>query len=112
MEIKQVIIVRKDLKLSKGKLASQVAHAAISAAEKSKWKDEWLKQGQKKVVLKCNSKEELLELYEKAKEMNLPSELIYDAGKTQLEPGTLTCVGIGPAPSEEIDKLTRNLKLL
>lgn len=109
---KQAIIVRKDLKLSKGKLAVQVAHAALLAAEKSPWKEEWQEEGQKKIVLWCNDLKELLSLYGEAKKMHLPCALISDAGLTEVEPGTKTCLGIGPAPEENIDKLTGNLKLI
>jgi PTH2 family peptidyl-tRNA hydrolase len=111
-ELKQVIVVRSDLKLDKGKLAGQVAHAAVSAAEKSKWKKEWLAVGQKKSVLKCADLGELLSLFEQAKRSGLPAELICDAGKTQIPAGTTTCFGIGPAPGDLIDKVTGRLKLL
>ncbi len=112
MALKQVIVVRTDLKLGKGKLCGQVAHAAVSAAEKSKWRKEWLFESQMKAVLKCTSLEELLGIYEKAKRAGMPSELINDAGRTQIPAGTTTCVGIGPAPEEDIDKITGHLKLL
>lgn len=111
-ELKQVIVVRSDLKLDKGKLAGQVAHAAVSAAEKSKWKKDWMAVGQKKSVLKCADLAELLSIYEQAKRAGLPVELISDAGKTQIPAGTTTCVGIGPAPEDLIDKITGSLKLL
>jgi PTH2 family peptidyl-tRNA hydrolase len=111
-DLKQVIVVRSDLRLGKGKLAGQVAHAAVSAADKSKWKKDWMAIGQKKSVLKCADLEELLSLYERAKRAGLPVELISDAGKTQIPAGTTTCVGIGPAPEELIDKFTGDLKLL
>lgn len=110
--MKQIIVVRKDLKLSKGKLAAQVAHAAVEAAEKSKWKKEWLKDMQKKSVLGCSNLEELMEIYNNAKERGLPVSLIKDAGRTEIPPGTTTCIGIGPAPEEYIDKVTGRLKLL
>ncbi|RLI91854.1 MAG: peptidyl-tRNA hydrolase [Candidatus Altiarchaeales archaeon] len=112
MELKQVIVVRDDLRLSRGKLASQVAHAAISAAEESKYKDRWLNEGQKKSILKCKNLDELIQIYERAKESRLPTALIRDQGRTEIPPGTITCVGIGPAPEDEIDKITGNLKLL
>lgn len=111
MELKQVIVVRKDLKLKKGKLAAQVAHASLSAAEKSRWKKEWMG-FQKKSVLKCENLDDLLEIYEDAKKNGLPTELISDAGRTQIPAGTVTCVGIGPAPEDEINKITGKLKLL
>src|SRR5271169_6222811 len=117
VEIKQVIVVRTDLKMGKGKLAAQVAHAALSAAEESRGRrgsfyDEWKDQGQAKVVLKGTGEAELQELFRKARSMGLPSSLIQDAGRTQLEPGTVTCLGIGPAPAELVDKVTGQLKLL
>ncbi len=116
-EYKQVIVVRTDIKMSKGKLAAQVAHAAVSALlealkERKKWVDEWIRQGQKKVVLRVDSEKELLSIYEKARTKRLPVALIIDAGRTELEPGTKTCVGIGPAPSKRVDEVTGDLRLL
>ncbi|MBN2251435.1 MAG: peptidyl-tRNA hydrolase [Candidatus Altiarchaeota archaeon] len=112
MELKQVIVVRADLKLGKGKLCGQVAHAAVSAAEKSRWRKDWLGENQMKAVLKCPGLEELLNIYEDAKRSGLPAEFIRDAGRTQIPEGTITCVGIGPAPADEIDRITGKLKLL
>jgi PTH2 family peptidyl-tRNA hydrolase len=114
-ELKQVIVVRTDLKMGKGKLAAQVAHASLQAflnCKNEEWKRLWLDSGAKKVVLKVKSLKELLEIYQKAKAAGLPVALIIDAGRTQLEPGTITCVGIGPAPSKLIDPITGHLKLL
>lgn len=115
--MKQVIVVRTDLNMSKGKLAVQVAHAAVFAAfeaykKYTNWFNEWWNSGQKKVVLKASSGKELMELYEKAANSNLPAVVIADAGLTELPPGTITAVAIGPAPSEEIDKITGHLKTL
>lgn len=112
MELKQVIVVRSDLKMGKGKAAAQVAHAAIAASDQSKWRREWLGAGQKKTVLKVTSESELLSVLEQARRAKLPTALIEDAGHTQLEPGTKTCVGIGPAPEGELDAITGKLKLL
>ncbi len=112
MNFKQVIVVRKDLDLSKGKLAAQVAHASVTAADKSKFKKDWMQEGQKKSVLKVQTLEELQKIYELAKKEKLPVSMIQDAGMTELPPSTITCVGIGPAPEKDIDKVTGKLKLL
>ncbi len=113
---KQVIVVRNDLGMSPGKLAAQVAHAAVSAyinalASHKDWASGWLMEGQKKVVLTVKNKDALIELYQEVKE-EFPSELIVDAGRTELEPGTVTCLGIGPAPELELDRYTGRLPLL
>lgn len=113
-ELKQVIVVRSDLKLSPGKLAVQVAHASIGAFVKSlkSVADSWLKQGMKKVVLKVETFDELLAIKKKAGVLKLATELITDAGRTEIEPGTITCIGIGPAEETVIDKVTGTLKMI
>lgn len=116
-EFKQVIVARTDLKMGKGKLAAQVAHAALAAAQESKrrneiWHEGWMLQGQAKVVVKGSGEAQLHELQRKARGMGLPSALIQDKGLTQLEPGTITCLAIGPAPASMVDKITGDLKLL
>ncbi|RLE83167.1 MAG: peptidyl-tRNA hydrolase [Thermoprotei archaeon] len=115
--MKQVIVVRTDIKMSRGKIAAQVAHAAVIASEKaradhSEWWREWFYGFQKKIVLEVRSENELLEIYRKAKESGLPVALVRDKGLTEIPPNTLTAVAIGPAPSEKIDKITGSLKLL
>jgi len=115
--MKQAIVVRLDLKMGKGKLAAQVAHASLSAAEEAmkvheSWYHEWKVEGQKKVVLRARSEAELGELLKKSKSERLPAALIKDRGLTQLEPDTVTCLGIGPAPDAKVDVITGSLKLL
>jgi len=112
--MKQAIIIRTDLKMGKGKIASQCAHASIAAFLKSKVKEreEWIKEGMKKVILKVSSEKELMNLFNSAKKEKLTSEIIYDAGLTQIEPGSVTALGIGPADDKKIDKITGKLKLL
>ncbi len=112
-----MIVVRTDIKMGKGKLCAQVAHASLEAAleamrKKREWFEEWLLQGQPKIVLKGGTEEELLKYAQEARRLGLPVSIIRDAGKTQLEPGTLTAIGIGPGPKEKIDKITGHLKLL
>lgn len=116
-QFKQVIAVRRDLEMGKGKIAVQVAHAAVSAAEEARkrfteWWEAWLKEGQCKVAVRVDSEEELLRLERKSRELRLPFALIRDRGLTQIEPGTTTCLGIGPAPSSVVDTFTGNLSLL
>ena len=116
-EYKQVLVFRSDLKLSKGKIAAQAGHAAVSAAQEAhnrhrSWWDSWLFEGQRKVAVKVKDEEELLELEEAAIDLGLPNALIVDKGLTEVPPGTVTCLGIGPAPAEKVDKLTGYLPLL
>jgi PTH2 family peptidyl-tRNA hydrolase len=114
---KQVIVFRSDLKLSKGKLAAQAGHAAVSAAEKArkhhkKWWEAWLDEGQCKIVVRVKDEKKLRELEKQAMELGLPYTLIVDRGLTEVPPGTITCLGIGPAPSEKVDRITGGLPLL
>ena len=109
--------MRIDLDMSKGKMAVQVAHGAVSAAERARISNQdvwraWMREGQKKVAVKVQSEEELLLLMREAISHKLPYSLIRDAGMTELAPGTMTVIGIGPAKSEEVDKVTAELKLL
>ncbi len=114
MELKQVIVVRNDLKLPKGKLAAQAAHAAVQAVlNSSKAKvDEWRDQGQKKIVLKVDDEKELIKYLQLAKDHGLKAALITDAGKTVIAPGTKTCIAIGPDEEEKIDEVTGSLKMV
>lgn len=112
MGYKQVILVRDDLKLPKGKLAAQVAHASVGAMIKSHKDDidRWRKEGMKKVVLRVKDLEELLSYKKLAEDAGLMSSIIEDAGHTVVEPGTITCLGIGPDKEEKVDKVTGKLK--
>jgi PTH2 family peptidyl-tRNA hydrolase len=112
--MKQVILVRTDLKLSKGKLAAQVAHASLESYKKAdpRKAEDWRRDGGKKVVLKVTNLASLKRYDRKARELRLPHKLIKDAGHTELRPGTVTCLGIGPESEEKIDKATGKLKIL
>jgi peptidyl-tRNA hydrolase, PTH2 family len=116
-EYKQVLVFRTDLQLSKGKIAAQAGHAAVSSAQDAyarhkKWWDAWMHEGQKKVAVKVADEKELHELEKFADDLGLPHALIVDAGLTEIPEGTVTCLGIGPAPTGMVDRLTGKLKLL
>lgn len=114
MKYKQVILIRQDLKLPKGKLAAQVAHASVEAALKSDndLVKAWRKEGMAKIVVKVKDETELIKYFQKAKDEEITAALITDAGKTVVAPGTKTCVAIGPDEEKEIDKITGELSLL
>ncbi len=112
--IKYVIVVRKDLGMGVGKIAGQVGHACSSVVwHNIDYVSDWINYGnQRKTVLKINSENELIELIKKAKVLDILTTIIRDAGKTQVEPDTMTCCGFGPDLPQKLDKLTGNLKLL
>ncbi len=116
-DYKLVVVVRTDLGLSKGKLAVQVAHAAVNCAMRSRTSqrkayDEWYRTGQRKIVAKVGSVRELLELKSMAEAKGLVTSLVTDAGLTQVPAGTTTCLGIGPALEGTVDPLTGHLGLV
>jgi len=116
-EYKQVIAVRTDLKMGRGKIAVQAAHAAILAAEearmqKPQWYRAWIESGMAKIAVKVASLDELKKLEREARENDLPVATVEDRGLTQVPPGTITCLAIGPAPASKVDPITGKLKLL
>lgn len=112
--MKQIIVIRKDLKMGAGKIAAQASHASIAAYLKANKadKEKWTRGGMKKVVLKVSSEKELSDICKLARDEKLKCEMIRDAGLTQVEPNTITALGIGPADDKKIDKITGKLKLL
>ncbi len=117
MNYKLVVVVRQDLRLSPGKLAVQVAHAAVACAleakaRRSKWFKPWWDEGQRKVVVKVPGYGDLLGLREAAGRRGLVTELITDAGLTEVPPGTTTCLGVGPGPEGLMDEVTGHLPLM
>jgi len=120
MSYKFAIVMRTDLDMRKGKMCSQAGHAvgslmycAIMDLNLREKIFRWFREGnQTKVVLKVSSKQELYEIIQKAHSLSVPSFPVHDAGKTQIDPGTLTCVGIGPDTNENIDAIVGRLKLL
>ncbi len=113
---KMVLVFRKDLKLSRGKLAVQAGHASVMCALKSKKLSKhfkkWQEEGQKKVAVYCDDVEHMEFLKEMTKKRNIVAIEVTDAGLTEVAPGTKTCLGIGPGPEEIIDEITGNLSLM
>ncbi|MHC1630773.1 MAG: peptidyl-tRNA hydrolase Pth2 [Methanotrichaceae archaeon] len=114
MEFKQCIVTRGDLKLSPGKLAVQVAHAAIMSMEHADKKivRDWKAEGQRKIVLKVPSLEDIFRLREESERAGIASAIVIDAGLTEIPSGTITVLGLGPDSAKQLDKLTRGLKLV
>lgn len=112
VELKQVILIRKDLGMSKGKIGAQAAHAAVEAVLRSdkKMVSDWRGQGMKKITLKVEDEKELYKYLQIAKDSGLITALITDAGRTEIAPGTPTCLGIGPDIEKRIDSVTGELK--
>jgi len=130
---KQVIVIRKDLKMRKGKMVAQGAHASMKAIldqgyvefddieiglntfiiPMSADMESWLAGIFTKICVSVDSEEELLSIYEQAKKTGMPCALIKDAGLTEFDGvPTFTAVAVGPAKNEEVDKITKHLKLL
>jgi PTH2 family peptidyl-tRNA hydrolase len=111
--MKQAIVARADLGMGEGKLAAQVAHAALQAAEDADGtvRREWKGEGQKKVVLQADGETQLFELADAAERAGLPHAVVRDAGHTQLEPGTVTALAVGPARDDDVDRVTGELPL-
>ncbi len=112
--MKQVIVVNRSLALPKGKLAAQVAHAAVGAfvATSQQIQAAWLKIGMPKIVVYAADADALVQLEARAREQQIPACLVHDAGRTVLPAGTITCLGLGPAPAELVDGLTGKLPLV
>jgi PTH2 family peptidyl-tRNA hydrolase len=124
---KQVIVIRKDLNMRKGKMIAQGAHASLNAFLSRSWVDvdpkriltplggaaeEWFQGMHTKITVYVESEQELLAIYEKAKSMYLPHYLVKDAGLTEFKEPTYTALAIGPDESDKIDKVTGRLPLL
>ena len=112
-EYKQCIVIRADLRLSRGKAVVQAAHASLLSYDRAPVRDRknWKDQGQKKVALKVHSLEEIYTVRDDAGKLGLPCAIVEDAGLTEIPQGTVTALGIGPARVEEVDKVTKNLGL-
>lgn len=116
-DYKMVLIVRGELRLTAGKAAVQVAHAAVLLAQEAEKRTPgtfraWSATGQKKIALVAPTLEELERLAREARGIGIPWVLVEDAGFTEVPPGTKTCLGIGPAKSSQVDPITGSLPLL
>ncbi|MDR2867025.1 MAG: peptidyl-tRNA hydrolase Pth2 [Methanomassiliicoccaceae archaeon] len=116
-EYKMVIVVRTDLKMSKGKTAAQASHAAVNCALASKKNnpealERWMYNAYPKVVLKVETERELFEIKYFADAAGIVNSIITDAGRTEIAPGSVTCLGIGPDAASKIDKVTGDLSML
>jgi PTH2 family peptidyl-tRNA hydrolase len=111
--MKQAIIARSDLGMGQGKLAAQVAHASLMAYEEtsSSARNAWKSGGQKKIVLKIDGERSLFDLAEQARREGIPYAVVRDAGHTQLDPGTVTTLAVGPAKETQVDTVTGDLSL-
>ncbi|KAJ1853499.1 hypothetical protein GGH12_002016 [Coemansia sp. RSA 1822] len=113
---KMVLVVRTDLKMTGGKVASQCAHATLECFRKAlKYAPEILKvweyMGQAKITVKCRSQSEMEELEVNARKLGLVTHLFKDDGRTQVASGALTVLGVGPGPISVINQVTGHLKL-
>jgi PTH2 family peptidyl-tRNA hydrolase len=114
---KMCIVLRADLEMSIGKLISQACHAAVEVNEQAKKQDHkawraWKEEGARKVALQAHSLEEFETIMDMAEELNIVNVLIRDAGLTEIPPGSVTALGLGPDLSKKMDKVTGSFPLL
>lgn len=114
--LKQILVMRKDLNMRKGKLIAQGAHASLASVLENLNHirvKEWLLGSFTKIAVSVDSEEELIEIYNKALEKGLITRMIIDSGKTEFNGiPTKTCIAVGPATSEELESVTNHLKLI
>ncbi|KAK6826115.1 peptidyl-tRNA hydrolase PTH2 [Apiospora arundinis] len=121
-ECKLVLVVRTDLGMTKGKIAAQASHATLACyktmsrfpagSPQAQLLKKWERSGQAKIAVQVKSQQELTDLRTRARSLGLTAEVIQDAGRTQIEAGSYTVLGVGPAPKSVIDQVTGGLKLL
>lgn len=117
MNYKMSILIRTDLKMGRGKMVAQGAHAAVGAVleaikRRPEWLEQWETAGAAKIALRVESLEELMQTVQKARSLGMTSFIVTDMGLTQVEPGTVTAAAIGPAPENLVDQVTGKLRLL
>merc|ERR1712230_46302 len=116
-ECKMVLVVRTDLNMTKGKIAAQCGHATLACYKSLLHANpalvrHWERTGQAKIAVQCRSEEDLQLLQASAQSLGVCARSIQDAGRTQVDPGTTTVLGIGPAPVRIVNQVTGHLKLL
>jgi len=116
-KLKMVFVVNHELKMGKGKIAAQVAHAAVKATlacgeQDPALLDAWFKTGQKKICVKGDSAKHLDQLSTNAKKNGIVVNKIHDAGHTQIPAGSFTVLALGPCRDEDVEIITGDLKLL
>lgn len=131
-DVKQMIVMRKDLNMRKGKMAAQASHASLAVIlnemkvssngmkvtrtlelKKDNPMQQWLEGAFAKICVSVDSEEQLLEVYQAARDKGLPCVLITDSGRTEFKGvATKTCCCIGPANAEDLQPITGELKLL
>ncbi|MFB6265457.1 MAG: peptidyl-tRNA hydrolase Pth2 [Candidatus Nanohaloarchaea archaeon] len=112
--MKQVIVLRSDLDMSEGKKISQACHASLGAYRNAddSVSNRWEAEGATKITVKVEGERELEERFKEARADKIPAYLVKDAGETELESGTVTALGLGPAPESKLDRITSDLELV
>lgn len=112
--MKQVIALRTDLEMSTGKMIAQACHASLSSYRSASETAQnlWETEGAKKVAVGIEGANEVKERFKQAKANELPAYIVRDAGKTEVDQGTVTALGIGPAEDQTLDRITGDLTLL
>lgn len=114
MGCKLVLVVRKDLSMGVGKIAAQCSHASVMAYQNSSkiMLLKWALNGHKKIVVECPNEQALNDIRDNARKHRLLTNIVYDAGFTQVAPNTVTVLAVGPASEESINQVTGHLRLL
>ena len=116
-DYKMALVIRAELRLTAGKAAVQVAHAAVMLTRRAEEREagaleSWLATGGKKIALTAPTLGDLEALERRAKARGIPSVWVEDAGLTEVPPGTRTCLGLGPSRAVDLDPVTGELDLL
>lgn len=116
-DVRMYFLVRTDLGMGKGKIAAQVAHAAMRLGIRCQEHQpdvlhQYLDSGERKIVLKTNDVQDLVNVFQDLVDHDFPATIIEDAGHTQIEAGTMTVLGVGPARAADLEEFLGHFKLL